>query len=325
MARIRSIHPSLFTDEAYMALGFEARELLKGLWCEADDHGVFEWKPLTLKARILPADNLEIGALLDELARGRFIVAYEAGGRRLGAVRNFCRFQRPKKPKYVFALTDAVRPWVGLAPPGGEPVPHRLPPEAEPAPQREEGNGEGGGEGEGDSDSVPDSESNSRRSRGRASKPELDAAFAAFWRAYPHRGLHSDPQKPARAAFARALRDGVDPALVAAAAARYAAAMRGTDPQHVAQAVTWLTQARWEQYGAAPAPAPARVTPAEAERARWQARLAHFVATGNWFVSAGHGPPPHDARCQARAVLGDDAVDEALARRAGAIAGGAAP
>ncbi len=41
MARIRSIHPGLFTDEAFMALSLLARVVLPGLWTECDDQGVF--------------------------------------------------------------------------------------------------------------------------------------------------------------------------------------------------------------------------------------------------------------------------------------------
>lgn len=113
MARIRSLHPRLFTDERYMALSFPARELIKGLWTEADDQGVFEWKPLTLKARIMPADAVDIPGLLDELIAGKFIARFEAGDHSYGAVRNFCRYQRPQKPKIAYPLPADLRAYVG--------------------------------------------------------------------------------------------------------------------------------------------------------------------------------------------------------------------
>ena len=72
MARIRSVHPGLLTDEAFMTLTVEsplAIPLLVGLWMEADDAGTFEWKPLTLKARILPAITQNISELLDVLSK----------------------------------------------------------------------------------------------------------------------------------------------------------------------------------------------------------------------------------------------------------------
>ncbi len=149
MARIRSLHPSIFTDEAYMALSFAARELIKGLWCEADDHGVFEWKPLTLKARLMPADNVDMVALMAELTAGRFVLLAEHEGRQLGAVRNFGRFQRPKKPKYVHPMSDEFRTWTASSADSSPPDPVEdapVPKKGEQPPQRKEGGGNGSSE-----------------------------------------------------------------------------------------------------------------------------------------------------------------------------------
>ncbi len=55
MARIRSIHPGLWTDEAFVSLTPYARLLFMGIWTECDDMGSFEWSPLKLKMRLLPA------------------------------------------------------------------------------------------------------------------------------------------------------------------------------------------------------------------------------------------------------------------------------
>jgi hypothetical protein len=121
MARIRSVHPGLFTDEAFMVASPLARVFLIGLWCEADDNGVFEWKPLVLKARILPADAIDGATLLAELESLGVVLRYEVDGRSFGAVRNFTRYQRPKKPQAKHPLTDAVRKWVGI---GSVPVLH---------------------------------------------------------------------------------------------------------------------------------------------------------------------------------------------------------
>jgi hypothetical protein len=120
MARIRSLHPGLFTDERYMALSFPARELIKGIWCESDDQGVFEWKPLTLKAKIMPVDAVDVVALLEELAAGEFVSDFVYDGRRYGAVRNFRRFQRPKKPNAIHFLPIEWRTYVGLSTGNGE-------------------------------------------------------------------------------------------------------------------------------------------------------------------------------------------------------------
>jgi hypothetical protein len=104
MPRIRSVHPGLFTDEAFMELTVGnplAGLLLIGLWTEADDSGSFEWKLLTLKARLLPATVANIGELLEALAALRFIRRFDVGGRAIGVVRNFAVYQRPKEPVQV--------------------------------------------------------------------------------------------------------------------------------------------------------------------------------------------------------------------------------
>src|SRR5579875_3711739 len=117
MARIRSVHPGLYTDEAFMALTVEcplACVLLPGLWTEADDQGVFEWKPLTIKARILPMVPCDIDELLASLLSHGFMRRFEAGGKQYAALKNFRGFQRPEKPKCVHPLPDELRSYVGL-------------------------------------------------------------------------------------------------------------------------------------------------------------------------------------------------------------------
>jgi hypothetical protein len=144
MARIRSVHPGLFTDEAFVSCGALARLLLIGLWTEADDQGVFEWKPITLKMRILPVDNVDVDALLDELSVLNVVRSYEHDGRKYGAIRNFRKYQRPKKPNSVHFIPPEFRTYVGLSAPSSEPEPVKetpVPKKSEIAPQMEDGGG----------------------------------------------------------------------------------------------------------------------------------------------------------------------------------------
>ena len=113
MARIRSVHPGLFTDEAFVSRSPLARLLFIGLWTEADDEGAFEWKPIQIKMRLLPVDNTDVAPLLAELVEANMMRRYSAGGREYGAIRNFRRFQRPKKPKSVHPMPAEVRTYVG--------------------------------------------------------------------------------------------------------------------------------------------------------------------------------------------------------------------
>jgi hypothetical protein len=122
MARIRSIHPGFFTDEAVMGLSCEAQIFLVGLWTEADDQGVFEWKPLTLRARLRPCRDGSVEPILAELAQAGCIRRYEHDGRSFGAIRNFCKYQRPRRPNNRFVVPPKLRTWVGLAAAGTEPA-----------------------------------------------------------------------------------------------------------------------------------------------------------------------------------------------------------
>lgn len=153
MARIRSIHPGLFTDEAFVSCGPLARLLAIGLWTEADDQGVFEWKPIMIKMRLFPADSIDVATMLDELATNNLIKKFQSGGREYGAVRNFRKFQRPKKPNSVHPLPHEFRTYVALNAssseldddddtPSGEPKAVKarpVPQKGEIAPQMEDG------------------------------------------------------------------------------------------------------------------------------------------------------------------------------------------
>lgn len=143
MARIRSVHPGLWTDEAFVCVSPLARLLFIGIWNECDDMGSFEWSPLKLKMRLLPADNADVNELLAELEANGCIRRYEMDGRQLGAVRNFAKFQRPKKPNSIYPQSDAILQWVGTearsSRNGSEPLPHQAETTSEICRQMEDG------------------------------------------------------------------------------------------------------------------------------------------------------------------------------------------
>ena len=114
MARIRSVHPSLFTDEAWVSCTPFARLLYIGLWTDADDQGLFEWKPLQIKMRLLPGDTSDAAALLEELINTDLVRRFETGGKTYGAIGKFRKYQRPKKPNAVFDLPENLREYVAI-------------------------------------------------------------------------------------------------------------------------------------------------------------------------------------------------------------------
>lgn len=113
MARIRSIHPGLSSDEAYMTMTMAAKAAWPLLWMECDDKGCFEWKPIVLKARIFPADNVDFSAILAEYETLGCVRRYEVDGRAYGAVKNFRRFQKPKTPNDIHPAPADILAFVG--------------------------------------------------------------------------------------------------------------------------------------------------------------------------------------------------------------------
>lgn len=79
MARIRTIKPEFFTSEDIVALSPFARLLFIAIWCEADRDGRLIWKPKTFKMRYLPADQLDINLLCEELVIGGLVRLYGEG------------------------------------------------------------------------------------------------------------------------------------------------------------------------------------------------------------------------------------------------------
>lgn len=128
MARIRSVHPGLFTDEAFVSLSDAAQIFYIGLWTEADDQGVFDWKPTTLRMRLRGAKDGSVEPLLSELEAANCIRIYEIEGRKLGAIRNFRKHQKPKTPNATHLINEDIRKYVGLSGPVSETPPHKPPP-----------------------------------------------------------------------------------------------------------------------------------------------------------------------------------------------------
>lgn len=100
MARIRSLHPEQWTDDKFVTCSPLARLLAIGIRNWSDDNGVFEWNPVKLKMRILPADNCDVVMLLEELIETDQVLRYTIDGKEYGLIRSFCKHQRPKKPTF---------------------------------------------------------------------------------------------------------------------------------------------------------------------------------------------------------------------------------
>jgi hypothetical protein len=113
MPRIRSVHPGLFTDESFIALSAPAQIFYIALWTEADDQGVFAWRPVTLRLRLCPeARNVE--KLLALLAESGLVREFCVEGAKYGAIADFRKFQKPQRPVHMHPLPKELRGYVGL-------------------------------------------------------------------------------------------------------------------------------------------------------------------------------------------------------------------
>ncbi len=109
MARARNVKPSLFTNDVLAEVDPLGRLLFVGLWCHADREGRLEDRPKRLKAEILPYDECDIDALLQELHFRGFILRYEVAGQRFILVANFAKHQNPhinEKPSSIPAPVE---------------------------------------------------------------------------------------------------------------------------------------------------------------------------------------------------------------------------
>lgn len=282
MARIRSIHPGLFTDESFAGLSMAARVLLLGLWTEADDQGVFDWKPVTLKMRVMPVDNVDVPTLLLELERADVVRRFEQDGRSFGAVRNFCKYQRPKTPKYRMLKSAEIRNYVSSAYPvteTSEAEPSQFPQKVEMPPQREEGGDKRKEEVVKESSPTP-------------SAPSSSEAFQKFKAAWPKRD-GANPWLPAEKKFLALVKTGVDPEIMIEAAkslAREEAARGNIGSKFVPQAITWLNQQRFQDHAASS-------FEDEPQRVDWDAICISYKRTGIWSKHA-PGNDPESPSCQ---------------------------
>lgn len=97
MARIRTIKPELAAHEELFDLEKETTLPIRFAWCMlftvCDREGRFVWRPRTLKAQVLPHDNLDFSRVLDAwLSRG-FVRKYRVEGTWYGWIPTFTKHQ----------------------------------------------------------------------------------------------------------------------------------------------------------------------------------------------------------------------------------------
>ena len=121
MARARTIKPGFFANDTLAEVHPLGRILFAGLWTIADRAGRLEDRPRRIKAAVLPYDDCDVDALLDELAERGFIRRYQHGGDRYIEVIQFTRHQNPHKNEGASTIPE---PGDSPAPSGNAPEQH---------------------------------------------------------------------------------------------------------------------------------------------------------------------------------------------------------
>lgn len=231
MARIRSVHPGLTSDESYMSMSMTAKAAWTPLWMQCDDHGIFEWKPIVLKALIFPADNVDFTLLLNELEQLGCVRRLEIEGKTYGLVRNFARYQRPKNPSYRHFKADNlptdVASYIGVRGAATPALPQPDPtPTVNCAQRKEEG---------GKREEVEESISSPAKPQARANDD-----FEALKRSFPKR-LGNYGWKAAERKFNSLVKTGVDPKVIIAAAVRLGETLRSrVGTEFIPMPASWL-------------------------------------------------------------------------------------
>lgn len=98
--RSRNLKPGFFKSEELAAHPPLSRILFEGLWCLADCKGRLEDRPKYIKAEVLPYDDYDVDAAMNQLGRERefgkqpFLIRYRVGERRYIWIPGFNEHQR---------------------------------------------------------------------------------------------------------------------------------------------------------------------------------------------------------------------------------------
>lgn len=115
MARIRTIKPGFFTHDVIGELPQGTRLLFIGLLCHADREGRLTDRPKRIKVEILPYDDCDVNAMLDELAQAGLIERYAINGERYLQVVNFSKHQHvhPKEAPSLIPAPPCIQEMPG--------------------------------------------------------------------------------------------------------------------------------------------------------------------------------------------------------------------
>lgn len=242
--RIRTVKPELWSSPDTAACADPwARLLFIAMWNWADDTGKGTANPKELAGFAFPnddhIDSTSIRRMLVEVSNAYGVVLYRVGRRTYYAIPSWDQHQKiDRKSGGRHPEPSEGEPWDPES--TDQPKPDGPPPRkaefdegsSNARRELEEGSGTGTGEqgNRGTTKDLP-----------RATPAEPDG-FADFWAAYPKKADKRAAEKAYRAAVKRK----TPPAHLLAAAKRYAAVTRTTEPRFIKNPATWLNAGAYD-------------------------------------------------------------------------------
>ncbi len=272
MARIRTIKPEFWASEQVMDCKPITRLLFIGLWNFVDDFGRAPVAPRTIKAQVMPGDSCsgsDIQDMLNELSAVGLIRFYTADEKMFFEITGWSKHQKidnPSKYKVCPAPSDDQSQIVAI-----------------PSEESKQIGLEGRGK-----------EEEKKKDTCAVVKPtRTDEKFEEFWKSLPKRD-GANPKEPARRLFEAAVKSGDDPEAIIAGARQCARAeSKNAGTPYIQQAVKWLRDKRWRDYGQQIAEQGAPFD--------WEAVVKLKATIGVWSKHA--GPEPGAVGCRAPAEI----------------------
>lgn len=272
MARIRTIKPEFWASEQVMDCKPITRLLFIGLWNFVDDFGRAPVAPRTIKAQVMPGDSCsgsDIQDMLNELSAVGLIRFYTADEKMFFEITGWSKHQKidnPSKYKVCPAPSDDQSQIVAI-----------------PSEESKQIGLEGRGK-----------EEEKKKDPCAVVKPtRTDEKFEEFWKSLPKRD-GANPKEPARRLFEAAVKSGDDPEAIIAGARQCARAeSKNAGTPYIQQAVKWLRDKRWRDYGQQIAEQDAPFD--------WEAVVKLKATIGVWSKHA--GPEPGAVGCRAPAEI----------------------
>lgn len=257
--RIRSLHPSWWTDELITTWDWPTRLVHLGIMSYVDDNGVGRNNAKLIAAAVFPLEDdprdtlARLSRALQTLSDDGAIVCYEADGVQLFYIVNFHKWQRIDRPgKARYPAPDEPLTCENVKT-GGKTTVTADPSFATPSRHSREtlapGVGEKGSRGEGE-------QGEKTWSSGRS--------FDDFWAAYPRHVAKDAARKAWDAATQRAT-----PSAIIAGALRFRDDPN-RDDAYTPHPATWLNAGRWDDEPLPPRPGSGRQTERDRQTAAWR-------------------------------------------------------